>query len=52
MQGYSRFYFIVHSPYSDLENILGTEEFKLILPHKISQLAIRYGLVKWILDKF
>ena len=52
MQGYSRFYFIVHSPSSDLENTLGTEEFKLILPHKISQLAIRYGLVKWILDKF
>ncbi len=52
MQGYSRFYFIVHSPSSDLENILGTEEFKLILPHKISQLAIKYGLTEWILGKF
>lgn len=52
MQGYSRFYFLVHSPSSNLENALETEEFQLILPHKISRLAIKYGLTDWIIGKF
>ncbi len=52
MQGFSRFYFIVHSPASDLEDIIEDDEFELILPHKITQWALKYGLVEWLLDKF
>lgn len=52
MQGYSRFYYIVHSPSQDLQNIEDTDEFRLIFPEKISDLAIKYGLIDWILEKF
>lgn len=52
MQGYSRLYFVVHSPSPDLEKLIEMKEFEIILPHKIAQLAIKYGLVEWILEKF
>lgn len=52
IQCYSRFYFVVHSPSSNLENTLEPEDFQLILPHKISRLAIKYGLTDWIVGKF
>lgn len=52
MQGYSRFYYIVHSPSQDLQNKENTDEFRLMFPEKISDLAIKYGLIDWILGKF
>jgi len=54
MEGYSRFYYVVHSPEPNLENAVDieTEEFKLMLPDEISHLAIKYGLADWIIGKF
>jgi hypothetical protein len=51
MQGYSKFYFVVHSPSSDLEKITGHNDFELILPHKVARWAIKYGLTEWIIAK-
>lgn len=51
MQGYSKFYFVVHSPSSDLKNIMEHNDFELILPHEVARLAIKYGLTEWIIAK-
>jgi len=51
MQGYSKFYFVVHSPSSDLKNIIEHDDFELILPHDIARLAVKYGLAEWIIAK-
>lgn len=51
MQGYSKFYFVVHSPSSNLKKITGHNDFELILPHKVARLAVKYGLTEWIIAK-
>jgi hypothetical protein len=51
MQGYSKFYFVVHSPSSDLKNIMEHNDFELISPHEVARLAIKYGLTEWIIAK-
>lgn len=52
MQGYSRFYYVVHSPSEDLQGFEDDGVFKVMYPKEISQWAIKYGLIDWILDKF
>lgn len=51
MQGYSKFYFVVHSPSSDLKNTREYNDFELILPHEVARLAVKYGLTEWIIAK-
>lgn len=51
MGGYSRFYFVVHSPSSDLKGTITHGNFELILPHEVARLAIRYGLSEWVIAK-
>lgn len=53
MKGYSKFYFVVHSPSSDLKEITKHEDFKfkLILLHDVARWAAKYGLTEWIIAK-
>jgi hypothetical protein len=53
MQGFTRFYFAVHTPAPDLLENEGTETegVELLLPKDIARLSVEYGLTKWILDK-
>jgi hypothetical protein len=51
MQGFSRFYFAVHTPSPDLLEAEETEGVELLLPKDIARLSVGYGLTKWILDK-
>lgn len=51
MNGYSKFYFVVHSPLKDLDKTAESEDFKLLFPHDIARLAIKYGLGEWIISK-
>ena len=50
MQGFSRSYFVVHTPIDDLKKY-ESEDVKLLLPAEIGRLATRYGLAPWIIDK-
>jgi hypothetical protein len=51
MQGYSRFYFVVHTPSFDREHVTMPENSELWLPEDIARLAVKYGLAEWIIDK-
>ena len=51
MSEYSKFYFVVHSPSSDLKKIMGQNDFELILAHDVARLAVKYGLTEWIIAK-
>ena len=50
MQGFSRSYFVVHTPIDDLKKH-ESEDVKLLLPADIGRLATRYCLAPWIIDK-
>jgi len=52
MQGYSRFYYVVHSPSEDLQEFEDDGVFKVMHPKEISEWTIKYGLIDWILNKF
>jgi len=49
MQGYSRLYFVVHTPSRDLidAEVVGGD-LELLLPDKIAHLAVKYGLADWV----
>jgi hypothetical protein len=52
MKGYSKIYFVVHKPDSDLKNYnMKDDAFELIFSHKIARLAVKYGLTEWIMNK-
>ena len=51
MQGYTRLYFIVHSPTNDLRKAETLEDLKLWLPEDIAWRVVKYGLAEWIIDK-
>ncbi len=53
MQGYTRLYFVVHTPSNDLAQAEdgSTEEVELLLPKDIAHLAVKYGLADWIIAK-
>lgn len=53
MQGYTRLYFVVHTPSPDLEQAedKSTEDVELLLPRNIAHLALKYGLADWIMAK-
>ena len=52
MKGYSKIYFVVHTPDTDLQKYdLEDNVFELIFSDKIAQLAIKYGLIEWIMNK-
>lgn len=53
MQSYTRIYFVVHTPSSNLiqaEGISGSDT-ELLLPKRIAELAVQYGLLNWIIEK-
>ncbi len=54
MEGFTRFYFAVHTPSPDLEEAsqkLENEDVKLLLPRNIARLSIEYGMAHWVMDK-
>lgn len=54
LEGFSRFYFAVHTPSPDLEKAFGTlddEEVKLLLPAEIARLTVECGMASWVIDK-
>ena len=51
MQGYSRCYFVVHTPARNLTPDAETDDLKLWTVPDIARLSVRYGLTEWILDK-
>jgi hypothetical protein len=53
MRGFTRFYFITHSPTPDLakEGAASEDPFVYWGPQEIARLAARNGLVGWLLDK-
>lgn len=56
MEGFSKFYFAVHSPATDLLQLRASSEVgeatvELLLPARIAELAAGYGLAQWIIDK-
>lgn len=54
MQGYTRLYFVVHTPSSDLEDLAQSEipeDIELWLPQDIAHQAVKYGLTDWIITK-
>jgi hypothetical protein len=51
MQGYTRLYFVVHTPSRDLARAKTSEEVELWLSRDIAHWAVKYGLTDWIIDK-
>ena len=51
IEGFARFYFIVHSPSPDLQQATSEGKVELLGPERVAQLAVRYGLADWIIDK-
>lgn len=54
MEGFTRFYFAVHTPSPDLEKAsqeLESKDVELLLPRRIAHLSIEYGMAQWVLDK-
>ena len=51
MEGFARFYFVVHSPSPDLQQATSEGKAELLGPQQVAQLAVRYGLADWIIDK-
>jgi len=50
--GYSRFFFIVHSPEPALENHTpASGDIRIVGPKEIARLSLEYGLVEWLLTK-
>jgi hypothetical protein len=54
-QGYTRGYFVVHTPRADLKKIqpeISEDDFlQLWLPGDVARLTMQYGLVQWVIDK-
>jgi len=51
MEGFARFYFVVHSPSPDLQQARSDDKVRLLGPQQVAELSVRYGLVDWIIDK-
>jgi hypothetical protein len=51
MQGYTRLYFVVHTPLGDFENPEADDNIALWLPKDIARWAVKYGLADWIITK-
>jgi len=54
MRGFTRFYFVTHSPAQNLEaEATATDDTSFVFwgPHKLAEYAARNGLVGWLLDK-
>jgi hypothetical protein len=54
MQGYTRLYFVVHTPSRDLEDLAQSKipkDIELWLPQDIAHRAVMYGLTDWIITK-
>jgi hypothetical protein len=51
MQGYTRLYFVVHTPLGDFTNAEADDNIVLWLPGDIAHWAVKYGLADWIITK-
>jgi hypothetical protein len=53
MEGFARFYFVVHSPAKNLtkEADYADDDFELILPGDIAEWVVQYGLTDWVIAK-
>ena len=50
-QRHSKFYFVVHTPDQGLAAVQeGSEDVELILPDRLSEMAVRLGLVEWLMS--
>lgn len=50
-EGFTRFYFAVHSPSPELERVATEGKVQLLRPAEVAEWSVRYGLVDWIIDK-
>ena len=48
---YAAFYFIYHTDKKNLAASLESEHLKLMGPSEVANLAIRAGLVDWVIDR-
>jgi hypothetical protein len=48
---YEKFYFIVHSPLSDLKDIKQDDAVELITVEKVAHWAVEHGLANWVIEK-
>jgi hypothetical protein len=51
MQGYTRLYFVVHSPSLDLAQAETAEDVELWFSQDIARWVVKYGLAEWVIDK-
>ena len=52
IKGYSRFFFVVHSPEKSLEGYEEEEAgFNCIGPTTLARLVVDYGLAEWVMSK-
>ena len=48
---YRKLYFVVHTPEQGLAAVQGgSEDVELILPDRLSEMAVRLGLVEWLMS--
>ena len=51
MTDYDKFFYVVHTTKSDLENYQNETDTKLYLVDKVAELTISAGLVEWVIKK-
>ncbi len=51
LEQFTGLYFVVHTPSSDLAAATPAENVTLLLPAGVAELAVRYGLHDWVIDK-
>lgn len=51
IEEYGRYYFVVHSPASNLAKDMETDLYKLWLTEDIANLVVQYGLTDWVIAK-
>ena len=49
-RGYRKLYFVVHSPDAKLGAQTSTPEIDLVLPERLSEMAVELGLVDWLMQ--
>jgi hypothetical protein len=49
--GFRKLYFVVHSPVGDWSGYPIPENVELILPDRLAQMVIEFGLISWLVNK-
>lgn len=51
MEGFDRFYFLVHSPSKDLREFKTNGKVQFLGPQEIAEWSVKHGFVDWIIDR-